>query len=153
MNCNDTFKRKKKIDALNGTDILEIDNDKLVLLKQLIDDTGAKIVLSSCWREGWILRDLGSNEGWVDLFNRLEQKFKLFGIEFYDKTKILRIERGKEIMSWLANCQESIESFVAFDDIDYDMGAVGDNFICTSMKTGLLPCHTERARQILNSGN
>ena len=33
------------------------------------------------------------------------------------------------------------------------VGAVGDNFICTSMKTGLLPCHIERARQILNSGN
>ena len=156
MNFNKTFKLKDRKDKLYGTDILEIDNKRVRMLKQLIDDTGAKVVLSSGWRDGWAFRDVGDtplNNFSVYLFNRLEKYFKQSGIEFYDKTKVLRIERGKEIMSWLANCQEPIESFVAFDDIDYDMGAVGDNFICTSMKTGLLPCHIERAKQILNSGN
>ena len=156
MNFEKTFNFKDKRDKKYGTDRLEIDYKRVRMLKQLIDDTGAKVVLSSGWRGGWAYRDIGetsiSNSS-VYLFNRLEKYFQQCGIEFYDKTKILKIERGKEIMSWLANCQEPIESFVAFDDIDYDMGAVGDNFICTSMKTGLLPCHIERARQILNSGN
>ena len=156
MNFNKTFKLKDRKDKLYGTDILEIDNKRVRMLKQLIDDTGAKVVLSSGWRDGWAFRDVGDtplNNFSVYLFNRLEKYFKQSGIEFYDKTKVLRIERGKEIMSWLANCQEPIESFVAFDDIDYDMGAVGDNFICTSMKTGLLPCHIERAKQILKNEN
>ena len=156
MNFEKTFNFKDKRDKRYGTDRLEIDNKRVRMLKQLIDDTGAKVVLSSGWREGWVYRDIGetsiSNSS-VYLFNRLEKYFKQSGIEFYDKTRVLKIERGKEIMSWLANCQEPIESFVAFDDVDYDMGAVGDNFICTSMKTGLLPCHIERAKQILNSGN
>ena len=155
MNFEKTFRLKDKRYLRYGTDTLEIDNKRVRMLKQLIDDTGAKVVLSSGWREGWRYRDLGNSvENFsVYLFNRLENYFKQCGIEFYDKTKILRIERGKEIMSWLANCQDPIESFVVFDDVGYDMGAVGDNFICTSMKTGLLPCHIERARQILNSGN
>ena len=156
MNFEKTFNFKDKRDKRYGTDRLEIDYKRVCMLKQLIDDTGAKVVLSSGWRGGWAYRDIGetsiSNSS-VYLFNRLEKYFQQCGIEFYDKTKVLGVERGKEIMSWLANCQEPIESFVAFDDIDYDMGAVGDNFICTSMKTGLLPCHIERARQILNSGN
>ena len=156
MNFEKTFNFKDKRDKRYGTNTLEIDNKRVRMLKQLIDDTGAKVVLSSGWRDGWKFRDLGDspiNNYSVYLFNRLEKYFKQSGIEFYDKTRILKIERGKEIMSWLANCKESIESFVAFDDIDYDMDAVGDNFICTSMKTGLLPCHIKRAKQILNSKN
>ena len=156
MNFDKTFRLKDKRYLRYGTDTLEIDNKRVRMLKQLIDDTGAKVVLSSDWRNGWRYRDLEVspiNDYSVYLFNRLEKYFKQSGIEFYDKTGVLKIERGKEIMSWLANCQEPIESFVVFDDIDYDMGAVGDNFICTSMKTGLLPCHIERAKQILNSGN
>ena len=156
MNFEKTFIFKDKRDKRYGTDRLEIDNKRVRMLKQLIDDTGAKVVLSSGWRGGWEFRDLGdspTNNFSVYLFNRLEKYFQQCGIEFYDKTKILRIERGKEIMSWLADCKEPIESFVVFDDIDYDMDAVGDNFICTSMKTGLLPYHIERAKQILNSGN
>ena len=156
MNLDKTFNFKDKRDLRYGTDTLEIDNKRVRMLKQLIEDTGAIVVLSSGWRDGWAYRDVGQNSinnPSVYLFNRLERYFKQCGIEFYDRTKVLKIERGREIMSWLANCQEPIESFVAFDDIDYDMGAVGDNFICTSMKTGLLPCHIERAKQILNSGN
>ncbi len=154
MNFEKTFNFKDKRDLRYNTDTLEIDNKRVRMLKQLINDTGAKVVLSSCWRDGWKFRDLGDspiNNHFVYLFNRLEKYFKQSGIEFYDKTRVLKIERGKEIMSWLANCQEPIESFVAFDDIDYDMGAVGDNFICTSMKTGLLPCHIEKAKRILNN--
>ena len=155
MNFEKTFIFKDKRDKRYGTDRLEIDNKRVRMLKQLIDDTGAKVVLSSGWRNGWVYRDNGesSSNFSVYLFNRLEKYFKQSGIEFYDKTKVLGVERGKEIMSWLANCQEPIESFVVFDDVGYDMGAVGDNFICTSMKTGLLPYHIERAKQILNSGN
>ena len=156
MNFNKTFKLKDRKDKLYGTDSLEIDNKRVRMLKQLIDDTGAKVVLSSGWRDGWALRDIGDTSTTnfsVYLFNRLEKYFKQCGIEFYDRTKILKIERGKEIMAWLAHCEEPIESFVAFDDIGADMCAVGDNFIQTSMKTGLLPCHVEKAKQILNSGN
>ena len=154
MNFDKTFRLKNKKDKHNGTDMLEIDNKRVRMLKQVIDDTGAEVVLSLGWREGWRYHDLGdspTDNFSVYLFNRLEKYFKQYGIEYYDKTEMLRIERGKDIMSWLANCQESVESFVALDDIAYDMGAVGDNFICTSMKTGLLPCHIERAKQILNN--
>lgn len=156
MNLNKTFNFKDKRDKKYGTDILEIDNKRVRMLKELINDTGAQVVLSSGWREGWAYRDIGetsiSNSS-VYLFNRLERYFKQCGIEFYDRTKPLKIERGKEIMAWLSQYKEPIESFVVFDDIAYDMGAIGDNFICTSMKTGLLPSHIEKAKQILNSEN
>ncbi|MFR1854625.1 MAG: HAD domain-containing protein, partial [Beduini sp.] len=29
-------------------------DEKIILLKQLVDRTGAKIVLSSTWRYGWV---------------------------------------------------------------------------------------------------
>lgn len=154
MNFNKTFNFKDKRDLRYGTDTLEIDNKRVRMLKQLIEDTGAIVVLSSGWREGWAYRDVGEtsiSSPSVYLFNRLERYFKQCGIEFYDRTKLLKIERGKEIMAWLSQCKEPIESFVVFDDIAYDMGAVGDNFVCTSMKTGLLPSHIEKAKQILNN--
>ena len=43
MNFNKTFRLKNKKDKHNGTDMLEIDNKRVRMLKQLIDDTGAKV--------------------------------------------------------------------------------------------------------------
>ena len=44
MNFEKTFNFKDKRDKRYGTDRLEIDNKRVRMLKQLIDDTGAKVV-------------------------------------------------------------------------------------------------------------
>lgn len=77
-------------------------------LKEIIDRTGCKLVLSSFWR----LEE-------KDIFNMLEQ-FRPFGItasDFHGKTPIM-VRRGEEIKSYLAQYPE-ITSFVAVDDEDF----------------------------------
>ncbi len=43
----------RQYDAERGTAEGNIDVSRLLLLKQLIDQTGAKIVLTSSWRRHW----------------------------------------------------------------------------------------------------
>ena len=69
-------------------------------LKEIIDRTGCKLVLSSFWR----LEE-------KDIFNMLEQ-FRPFG-----KTPLM-VRRGDEIKAYLSQYPE-ITSFVAVDDEDF----------------------------------
>ena len=112
-----------------------------ILLKELIDRTGAKIVLSSSWRIGLSIRG--------DLVQRLAE----YGLEIYDITPVLYFEgrkRGDEIRAWLDKHGE-VTNFVILDD-DSDMCEfTKTNLVKTDTNFGLNKRHVEKAVEILNA--
>jgi hypothetical protein len=80
-----------------------IDDDCLKRLKNIIKETGVKIVLSSDWR----------------LFKKRLIYLKQIGIDFIGITPHLKKERKYEIEEWLKN-NSDVEKYAILDD-KYDM--------------------------------
>jgi len=124
-----------------------IDKTRLVLIKELIDKTGAKIVLSSSWRNHW-----EKNPDECDKTGKeINADFNSVGLEIYDKTiKDGYRERSEEIRMWL-NDNPCIESFVIFDDNGYGWGNLSNNFVQTNYRIGrgLEEEHINKALKLL----
>lgn len=134
-------------------DYIFVSDDKILLLRKLIDKTGAKIVLSSSWRKGWRFKDNNpscANED-VRLFNALELKLKEYGIELMSYTGHFW-HRGKEIDYWLKNWNgEKIESFTILDDMEREeLEPNADHLVQTDLSTGLTETHIIQAIKLLN---
>ncbi|MGL5436849.1 MAG: HAD domain-containing protein [Lachnospiraceae bacterium] len=141
------------IDCENSTEDLYFVEDRCMqLLKQLIERTGAKIVLSSTWRLGWFDIEKGIKSYEADDFSMLCQEFDKYGLTFMSKTPIITRSygfRGNEIKEWLVNWRgEVIESFVILDD-GSDMNPFAHKLVQTSMIKGLEQKHIDQAVQIL----
>ena len=108
-------------------------------LKELVDATGAKIVLSSSWRIGFnAMRHPEKN-----LLTKLESR----GLEIYDFTPIMTGTRGDEIREWLTT--HPVDSFVILDDED-DMAEFADtHLVKTDMAVGLQDSDVEKAIAML----
>ena len=116
------------------------------LLKYLVKQTGAKIVLSSTWREYW---ECGTTQfdSFGDYINRL---FGKYGLEIFDKTPELR-DRDDEITEWLNKHQDNIENYVIIDDFDFDWSeSNGNHLVKTSDELGIDEASVEKAIKILN---
>lgn len=148
-----TLKKRGKRNIFEEPE-LDLDEDKIKLLKELIDKTNAKIVLSSSWRVFFDKDTLNPKNNHGQELRRLLYKY---GLEIYSLTK--RSGNGKredEINDWLEN-HDDIESFVILDDEDSHLpGFVGENLVKTeyysenSEECGLTPNHVEEAVRIMN---
>lgn len=133
-----------------------IDDAKLPLLKEIIDGTGAEIVLISTWKEHWE-KSPSRKRLQDDLANHLDERLDSVGLTVSDKTKDKRdgvwYSRGEGILDYLA--YHGVNDFVIIDDLqfDYDGCDLTDNFVQTTVKVGLTPEHVKRAIEILNAGN
>ena len=140
----------------------------LLPLKKIVDETGAKIVLSSCWRRN------------PDKIERLNECFKPYGFQIYDSTchglytedlkklgfspirchtkytdvtgKKYTTDRGAEIASWL-NEHPEVESFVILDDDVADIDQYyKKQHVCTDFYNWALTFEkAEQAIKILNN--
>lgn len=98
--------------------VVGVEQDKIALIKQIVDATGAKLVLSSTWREDWFYSDSRNPQDWDYL--RLE--FAKQGLYFIDHTPLERTRhRGTEIKMWLESTGYDVESYVIIDDEMYDI--------------------------------
>lgn len=131
-----------------------IEDKKVELLKQIIDATGAKIVLSSTWRLGY------SRFGTLLEGNRdyLNEKLAKYGLQTFSQTEDLSRhgeQRGKEINDWLEK-HDDVDGWVVLDDeYFWDFGVY--NIIPHWVKTyfygnngGLTPEDVNEAIAILN---
>ena len=89
----------------------QIEADKAQFLKQIVDRTGAKIVVSSSWKYHQFMLDI------------LTKELDKFGLEIYDKTPNLNglKDRHIEILEWLKSHFKDPESeckYVVLDDWD-----------------------------------
>lgn len=112
-----------------------IDETRLPLLKRIIDETGAKIVLSSTWREDWDIDPDKCSPGGV----YINQTLGKYGLAVFDRTPVLSRDatREEEIKHWLAHTVYDIESFVILDDIGMGWESLSDYLVKTNPYHGL----------------
>ena len=135
---------------------LFVSPEKIELLKQLVEHTGARIVLSSTWRYGWADIETGKDDTTdAKCFLALKTELQNYGLELLDYTPVTSddmYQRGTEIEMWLNAWKgESIESFVILDDLNgrYLRPHAG-KLVQTSMSKGLQQVHIEKAIKLLN---
>lgn len=119
---------------------------KLELLRQLVEATDAKIVLSTSWREHWSKdpEQCDSTGGTMDLI------FQVHGLQIFDKTPVLPGGREAEIKAWLD--QNPVENYVVLDDRLLGADYLNGHFVKTSNYFGGLDeTDVQRAIAILNS--
>ena len=128
---------------------IAIDPTRMVLLKQIIDETNAKIVLSTSWREHW---EKTPNEcGKIGL--QINSIFSQYNLEILDKTPNLRTRREQEIWYWL-NKHPQVKNFIVLDDMFLCAEFLDGHFIKTSNHfDGLDEADVEKAIGILNKGD
>lgn len=131
-------------------------------LKRLVDETGAKIVISSTWRfsglsvmqEMWKERSLPGEV--IDITPDCAQLVEDENNEFlyYDQ-----VERGHEIKQWL-DCHSDVTNYVILDDDNDMLQSQRGNFVrtsnninhpdCIDIGYGLTKTCTDDAIRILN---
>ena len=110
----------------------------LLLLKEIIDRTGAVIVVSSAWRR------------FPDAYEHLTEWLEKYGMSIYDKTPVLDTYRGQEISSWLTHHLD-VTNYAILDDLD-DMGLLLSHFVHTHYMFGLSKKNVERCVKLLTEG-
>ena len=123
----------------------DMEVEKLLLLKQLIDETNADgIVITSDRRTSY-----------VDMLAKLAA-FAHFDIPILGQTRTesevdLNDNRGKQILDYLADTKREIENIVIFDDMDDGISELlFEQFIQTDRRNGLTLENKEQAKNILN---
>jgi hypothetical protein len=104
----------------------KITTEKLQLLNSLIEQTGAKIVISSSWRIGskdvkdFIEKNFKKSNFRLDNFKDVTNRECIENIFYNDNiiglTDTFGPSRGDEIKRWLDIYCDDVESYVIFDD-------------------------------------
>ena len=96
-------------------------------LKEIVDRTDAKIVLTTSWREHW-----EENPDECDDTGKLINSiFAHYGLKIYGKTPVIRPDREKEIKKWLEDNPETV-NFVVLDDMRLSADFLTGHIIKTS---------------------
>lgn len=127
--------------------VMFIDQEKLLRLKQIVEATQAKIVLSSTWRYD---RDDPRYNG---DFLELREVFQKVGLEFYSYTPVdaIGIRRGMEIKAWLGMHPE-VDQYIILDDelFDFEERGLLPRLIKTAFwDGGLTEEHMQEAIKLL----
>lgn len=104
LNSNDYMEYTSK-NNVKGI-LEEIDPKKIDMLKQVLNITGAKIVVSSSWRN-------------IRKFEKLRELFFLYGIRLDEKIPLIGNNRGLEIKQYLKE-HANIEQYIILDDEVFD---------------------------------
>lgn len=149
-----TFYRNRKIDQKQQEQtypLCEIDPVCVGYLSSLVEQTGAKVVISSYWRNGRTIQEM------QNILN-----YHGFTGEIIDFTPVLRNDeclRGNEILKWVKDNKELIGSeyhnyynYVILDDDSDMLYWQKDNFILVDSFIGITPQTVFKAKQILNRG-
>lgn len=129
---------------------LGIDDDKLQRLRRIVEATGARLVLTSTWKECW---DREHKEDQDLLANYLDRTLKAAGLRILEKTEDTSYDRGAGILRWVS--AHPVETFVILDDEAFDYAELEliDRWVETvygSPEGGLQERHVRRAVDILN---
>ena len=143
LNCATT---KERICGYIG-----VEQKKIEVIRDIIDATGAKIVLSSTWRLNFIWSREGKSVN-LKAFNYLVEELRKQNLEIFDVTPHHRDSwRGREIHDWIDNCGHDIESYVVIDDSIHDISTeCKGHVVQTSWSTGIKPGAVKMAVAILN---
>lgn len=131
----------------------EINPENVKMLKEIVDKTGAKIVLSSTWRNV----DETDGEPRHPMYDYLVGELRKFRIEIFSRTPLINNNRPKEIKVWLDETSFNVETFVIIDDDfsenDYERQGIFNRLVKTQfwdIDGGLQEKHVKRAIKLLN---
>lgn len=117
---------------------LGIDDKKVENLAKIVEETNAKIVLISTWKDDW-RKTYKAHQGMMA--NYLDRKLKKQGLVALDKTKSIdkhgfHFSRGEGILQYLAD--NKVEKYVILDDnqFNYDSCGLSDYYIKTDAYNG-----------------
>ena len=136
----------RKYDAVRRPTDGNIDTTRLALLRQLVERTGARVVLSSSWR-----KHFDSEAKAMDETGReLKSLFSQSGIPLYGITPESAGHRAEEIAAW-CNAHPEVTKFVILDDIKFGWGTLDPFVVKTDYRIGrgLEQIHIEKAAEIL----
>ena len=131
LNTSKTYVDRKNKYMKTGILDLDIDEFRVGYLKEILDKTDAKIVLSSSWRHFFYKNEqivVPRTKKGLELYDLLN-KYK---IEIYDiTTKNNYLKREEQINLWLSQ-REDVDSFVVIDDESSDLQSfIGKELIKT----------------------
>ena len=136
----------------------QIHDDKAALLKSVLLETEAKIVLSSAWRYlvlrgemnligiNWLFRSHGlPNQSIIDI-TRADTMQR----ETWDGSQPWPVvdERGKQIADWLEH-NPGIDGYAVIDDLDLGITVAGHPFVQTDGNIGMTAFDGARLIQLL----
>lgn len=125
-----------------------LDPRAMEILKDIVDRTDAKLVLSTSWKEHW-----SKNEKKCDASGTLiNEIFARYGLSIYDKTPLLPREREVQIRQWLTDNPET-ENFAVLDDMFLSADFMTGHFVKTSSFKGLEKEEAEKVIRILEEKN
>ena len=139
VNCWSTKER-----APSG--VIGVEQRLIAYIKEIVDATSAKIVLSSTWRKDWAFNLLDGKD-----WNYLREEFAKQDLHFFDYTPIRRdSHRGKEIKEWLENTGYDVSSYVIIDDEMFDIKDLHEgHMVQTYFNDGINPSAVKIAVEIL----
>jgi hypothetical protein len=111
--------------------------NSVAVLNKIVSETGAELVLSSCWRM----------HGMKGFNAHAKRQGVIKPVIAFTPRK--DGERGDEIQEWLKTTEANVESFVIIDD-DSDMGSLLPFLVRTDMEHGLTEQHHGKVLEILN---
>lgn len=133
-----------------------IEDKKVALVKEIVDATGAKIVLVSSWKEWWY-KEPHFKDKQDDLATYLDEKLAKQGLTIIDKTDDYNsFNRGEGIHEYIRRLKRRdviVDDYVVLDDemFDYKERKITKHLIQTSYYShGLDKKHVAKAIKILN---
>ena len=135
----------------------EINPEKVKMLKEIVDRTGAIIVLSSTWRT---LSRIPGSRNEHPQYTYLVDSIADYGLKIKSHTPYINNNRPEEIMEWISEYEdkEDIQLVCLDDDFwpeHYEKYGMKDHLVHTCFYEadgGLRKEHVEKAVKILNGG-
>lgn len=136
----------------------EINPEKVKMLKEIVDRTGAEIVLSSTWRT---LSNVPGSRIEHPQYTYLVDSLAEYGLKIKSHTPYINNNRPEEIKAWLDEHGDADKiRFVSLDDDlwpeHYEKYGITDCLVHTCFYEsdgGLRREHVKRAIEILNGGS
>lgn len=132
-----------------------IDHSKVTLLKELVEETHAYIVLISSWKDNWF-RSTKLKDEQDDMANYLDKKLAIQNVYISAKTEEDDpFQRGKGILDYLDRLKMKgiiVDKFVILDDylFDYKETKLTKHLVQTSYNDkGLTKRHIKKALELL----
>jgi len=134
----------------------QINKDKVKLLNQILEATGAKLILSSAWRylvhrgemtlQGldWLLRSHGIFQDRIIGITKPDTMFPTPDGKIFPKEN----ERGEQISAWLQENPGYIK-YVVIDDLDLGISEAKHPFILVDGTVGLTEQNAQKAIKLL----
>lgn len=133
-----------------------IEEEKVRLLKQLVDKTKAYLILTSTWKFMWY-RSPEQKCKQDELADYLDESLDKYGLKITEKTRDKDpFNRGRGIIDYLTMIRRrgvKVNNFVILDDMtfDYVLTNLKNHFVKTNYETGLQQKHIDLALFMMNA--